>query len=102
MIKNLGICVEYKMSLRSMLKSKLNRENLVKVINTYVVSIVRYTEETVKWTKEQLESLNKITRKQLTLYKDLHSNSDVDVVYVDRNGEDWLVSLENVVKQERQ
>ena len=47
-----------------------------------------------------MESLNKITRKQLTLYKDLHSNSDVDVVYVDRNGEDWLVSVENVVKQE--
>ena len=27
---------------------------------------------------------------------------DVDMVYVDRNGEDWLVRVENVVKQERQ
>ena len=49
MIKNLDIhvCVEYKMSLRSALKSKLNRENLVKVINTYTVSVMSYIEEIV-------------------------------------------------------
>ena len=94
------MCVEYKRSLRSALKSKLNRGNLVKVINTYVVSIVRYTEETVKWTKGQLGSSSRKTRKQLTLYKDLHSNSEVDMVYVDRKGEDWLENVEDVVRQE--
>ena len=96
MIKNLDIhvCVEYKMSLRSMLKSKLNRGNLVKVINTYVVSVMSYTEGFVKWTRKQLESLNKITRNQQTLYKYQHLKNNVDMVYVDRNGEDWLVRVE--------
>ena len=69
MKKNLGMCAEYKMSLRSMLQSKLNEGNLVKGINNYTVSVMSYTEDIVKWTREQLESLNKMTRKQQTLYK---------------------------------
>ena len=84
MKENLGMCVEYKMSLRSVLQSKLNRGKMVKVINTYVVSVLSYNKDIVKRSIEQLENLNRVIRKQLTLYKVLHSKSDVDMVYADR------------------
>lgn len=95
------VCDEYKRRLRSMLKSKLNGGNLVKAINTYAASVVRYTAGIVKWTKEQLEGLDRMTRKQLTLYGALHPRSDVDRLYVDRKaGGRGLVNVEDLVRQE--
>ena len=61
-----------------MLKSKLNGRNLMKAINAYATSVVCYTAGIVKWTKEELEALDRMTRKQLTLYGALHPRSDVD------------------------
>ena len=52
-----------------MLKGKLNEGNLVKGINICTVSVMSYNKEIVKRSSEQLEGLNKMTRKQQTLYK---------------------------------
>ena len=93
--------VEYKRRLKSMLKSKLNGGNLVKAINAYAASVVRYTAGIVKWTKEELETLDRMTRRQLTLYGALHPRSDVDRLYVDRKvGGRGLVSVEDLVRHE--
>ena len=93
--------VEYKRRLKNMLKSKLNGGNLMKAINTYAASVVRYTAGIVKWTKEELEALDRMTRKQLTLYGALHPRSDVDRLYVDRKvGGRGLVSVEDLVRHE--
>ena len=43
-----------------MLKSKLDKGNRVKVINTYTVSVMSYTEDIVKWTREQLVRLKNV------------------------------------------
>jgi hypothetical protein len=92
---------EYKRRLRSMLKSKLNGGNLVKAINTYAASIMRYTAGIVKWNKEELEVIDRMTRKQLTLYGALHPKSDVDRLYVDRkDGGRGLFSVEDLVRHE--
>ena len=56
----------------------------MKAFNTYAASVVRYTAGIVKWTKEELEALDRMTRMQLTLYEALHPRSDVDRFYVDR------------------
>ena len=62
---------------------------------------MRYTVGIVKWTKEELEALDRMTRKQLTLYGALHLRSDVDRLYVDRKvGGRGLVSVEDLVKHE--
>ena len=100
MKENRGMCVEYKRSLRSALTSKLNKGNLVKIVNTYAATVMSCTEDMVKWTKKQLESSSRMTRKQLTLYKYLHSKSDADMVYVYRKTEYWLVSIQYAVRQE--
>ena len=93
--------VEYKRRLKNMLKSKLNGGNLMKAINTYAASVVRYTAVIVKWTKEELEALDRMTRKQLNLYGALHPRPDVDRLYVDRKvGGRGLVSVEDLVRHE--
>ena len=42
---------EYKRRLRSMLKIKIDENNLVKANNSYAVRVVRYTADIVEWTK---------------------------------------------------
>ena len=50
------VCDKYKRALRSVLKSKLSGEILVKVINICAASVVRYTAAIGKWIEEQVES----------------------------------------------
>ena len=93
--------VEHEGRLKSRLKSKLNGGNLVKAVNTYAASVVRYTSGIVKWTKEEQETLDSISRKQLTQYGALHPGSDVNSLYVTRKvGGRGLVSVEDLVRHE--
>ena len=93
--------VEYKRRLKSMLKSKLNGGNLMKAINTYAASVVHYTADIMKWAKEELETLDRMTRKQLTLYGALHPRLDVNRLYANREvGGRGLVSVEDLVRHE--
>ena len=55
-VKNL-VCGEYKRNLTSTLKSKLNRWNLIKSINTFTFSVVQYTEGIEKCTKNRFKVL---------------------------------------------
>ena len=62
---------------------------------------MRYTAGIVKWTKEELEALDRMTRKRLTLCGALHLRSDVNRLYVVRKvGERGLVSVEDLVRHE--
>ena len=84
-----------------MLKSKLNGGNLIKAINTFAVSTVRYTAGIFQWNQEELQTLDRMTRKLLTMHGALHPKSDVDRLYVERGkGGRGLMSIEEVVKDE--
>ena len=98
------VAEEYKHRLVRMLKSKLNAGNLFRAINTYAVAAVRYTAGIIRWTKEELETLDRMTRKKLTTYGGLHPRSDVDRLYVDRKrGGRGLKSIyDTVVLEEEQ
>lgn len=50
--------------IRKVLKSKLNGINCI-TVNSRVVSIIRYGEVSIKWTKEELERLDQNTKKLL-------------------------------------
>ena len=68
----------------------------MKAINTYAASVVCYAAGVVKWTKKkQLECFNKMTSKQLILYKALRPKSDRKV------GRRGLVSVEDLVRLEK-
>ena len=82
-----------------MLKSKLNGKNKINAINTWAVSVLRYGAGTIRLTKEELKSLDRMTRKVLTMNGTFHPKSDVDRLCVSRvNGGRGLISCERCVR----
>ena len=60
---------EYFRRVRKILKSKLNGGNIIKAINARAVSVIRYSAGIIDWTKEELQIMNRKTRKLLTIYR---------------------------------
>ena len=75
---------EYFRGLKKVLKSKLNGGNLVQGVNTWAVSILRYSAAFISWRKCELQAIDKKTRKLFTIYGELHPKSDVDRFYIPR------------------
>ena len=78
------VTAEYKRRLRLILKSKLNGKNKIQAINTWVVALLRYGAGIVNWKVDELEKIDRTTRKTLTMYGALHPKSDIDRLYVKR------------------
>ena len=92
---------EYKRRLRLILRSKLNRKNNIKAINSWAVAIMRYGVGVLEWRFYKLKELDKKTRKFLTMHKGLHRKSDVDKLYLSRKeGGRGLVSCESTIRSE--
>ena len=90
---------EYIRRLRKVLKSKLNGGNLFRGVNTWAVSLLRYSVSFVSWRKSELQAIDRKTRKLFTIYGALHPKSDVDRLYIPRKegGRD-LISIKDCVE----
>ena len=66
------------------MKSKLNCGNLVHEVNTWAVSLLRYSAAFASWRKSELQAIDRKTRKLFTIYGALHPKSDVDRLYIPR------------------
>ena len=96
------VITEYKRRLRLVLRSKLNGKNKIKAINTLAVALLRYGAGIINWKVEELKSLDRTTRKTLTMYGALHPRSDVDRLYVKRKeGGRGLINIEDCVNSEK-
>ena len=83
---------------RKLLKTKLCNRNLIKGINTWAVTLVRYSGPFLKWTREELKQMDQRTSKLLTMHKALHSRDDVDRLYTSRkDGGRGFASIEDNV-----
>ena len=83
---------------RKLLETKLSGRKLIKGINTWAVSLVRYSGPFVKWTREEINQMDQRTRKLMTVHKALHHREDVDRRYVSRKeGGRGLASVEDSV-----
>ena len=92
---------EYLRRLRCILKSKLNGKNKIKGINSWAVSLLRYGGGLISWKKEELQKLDRKSRKLMTMYGMLHPKSDVDRIYVSRKeGGRGLIGCEMCIKAE--
>ena len=92
----LNVLKEYIRRLRKVLKSKLNGGNLVRGVNTWAVSLLRYSAAFVSWRKSELQAIDRKTRKLFTIYRALHPKSDVDRLYIPRKeGGRRLISIED-------
>ena len=74
----LDVSKEYIRRLRKVLKSKLNGGNLVRGVNAWAISLLRYSAAFVSWRKSELQAINRKTRKLFTIYGALHPKSDID------------------------
>ena len=85
--------------IRKVLKSKLNGGNLVCGVNTWVVSLLRYSVAFVSWRKSELQAIDRKTRKLFAIYGALHPKSDVDSLYMPRKeGGRVLISIKDCVE----
>lgn len=92
---------KYRKRLKQVLKSKLFAKNKVQAINQYAVPVITYTGGAVKWNKEELNKLNTMTRKVMTMYGALHPRADVDRLYVPRSlGGRGLKDLAETIESE--
>ena len=90
---------EYIRRLRKVLKSKLNGGNLVRGVNTWAVSLLRYSAAFVSWRKSELQAIDRKTRKLFTIFGALHIKSVVDRLYIPRKeGGRGLISTEDCVE----
>ena len=92
---------EYFRRVKLILRSKLNGRNKIMALNTWAVSILRYGAGILKWNKNELQEMDRKTRKFMTMNKELHPRSDVAWLYVSRkNGGRVLIGCEDIVKSE--
>ena len=89
---------EYLRRTWKLFETKLLSRNLIKVINTWAVPLVRYSGPFLKWTRDKLRQMDQRTRKLMTMHKALHPRDDVDRLYVSRKeGGRGLASIEDNV-----
>ena len=93
---------EYFKCVRLALKLKLNTGNIFQALSIWAVPTVRYGAEIIQWTKEELQKMDRKTRKRITIYGRLHSSSCIDRIYIPRSdGGRGLVSVENCIEEEK-
>ena len=82
------------------MKSQLSGKNKIKAANTWAVSLMRYGARTIKWYKEELQEIDRKSRKIMTMNQELHPRSDVARIYVPRKkGGRGLISVESCVRR---
>ena len=94
---------EYLNRLRQILHSGLSAPNITTAIATFAVPVLRYTFGSIRWTRRELDSLDRRTRKILTKNGFHHPKSDVDRLYLPRQqGGRGLVNIRGCWLQENQ
>ena len=95
------VTTNYWKRVKKILKSPLSGGNVIIAINTWAVPLIRYTAGIVKWTQEEMRTLDVSTRKLLSMYKCFNVNDDIHRFYVPwRLGGRGLLSVEDVIHQE--
>ena len=79
----------------------MNGRNKITAINTWAVAIFRYGAGIICWRENELKSIDRKTRKNLTMYGAMHPKSDVGRLYMKRKeGVRGLISVEQCIKGE--
>ena len=92
---------EYLRRVKCVAKSRLYAGNLIKAINVWAVSVIRYSAGILEWSTKYLQQMDIDTRKALTLHGAFHRNSTVNRLYMKRNeGGRGLLSVECCVRAE--
>ena len=63
------------------MNTKLSAKNHITVLNIWAVLVLTYSFGTIKWTDTDFEGLDRLTRRLLTKFHCLHSNSSIIKLY---------------------
>ena len=85
----------YQKRITLLMKTHLNGKNLFPALNTWAITVIRYSAAFLDWTKEETKELDRWTRKQLIAGRALHPKSNVMRIYIKRRYEGrGLISVE--------
>ena len=91
--------VEYYKQVRKILETKLNGENIITEINTWAISLLRYSAAFLDWAGTKFKKTDKRTRKVMTMHRAWNPKSGVARIYISRNeGGRGLTSVQNIAK----
>jgi iron-sulfur cluster repair protein YtfE (RIC family) len=83
------------------LDTELSAKNTIQAIGALAVPVLRYGFGIINWHQEELQKLNRRTRKLLTIHGQHHPKADVDHLYVFRKqGGRRLMQLEEAYIKE--
>ena len=86
---------EYKRRIKLVFKSELNARNKIAAINTLAVPVILYSNGGIDWKLDEIQDLDRITRKQLCMDQMLAKKADVDRIYLPcQEGGRSLMNLE--------
>ena len=91
------ITKEYKRRIKLVLKSELNARNKIATINTLAVPVILYSYGVIDWKLNEIQDLNRMTRKQLCMNQMLAMKADVDRIYLPC--QEGVISLMNLEKE---
>ena len=76
----------------------MNGGSNIKGINSWAISVLRYSAAFLNWTKTELQLMDRRTRKLLTMHNGLHPRNNVDRLYIPRKeGGRGLMCVEDTV-----
>ena len=90
---------EYYQRLQLVTNSELNAANRIDAMNTLAVPVVTYSFNIIDWTEQELQRIDRKTRKIMTAERMHHPKADKDRMYVNRSeGGRGLIQLETTYK----
>jgi hypothetical protein len=92
---------QFYLRIKSILKSKLNGNNLIKAVNTYAVPLLTYSFGVIKCSKTNLQNINIKTRVLFTKFSKHHPKSAIERFNLPReNGGRGFSNLEILLKNQ--
>ena len=90
---------EYYRQVGKILEMKLNGGNIMTGIDTWAISLLRYSAAFLDWTGAELEQMDRRTTELMTMHHSLNPKNDVARICLSRKeGERRLVSVEDTIK----
>ena len=90
---------EYKRRIKLVLKSELNARNKIAAINTLAVPVILYSYGVIDWKLDEIQDLDRMTRKQLCMNWMLAKKADEERIYLPcQEGGRSLTNLEKEYK----
>lgn len=89
---------EYGRRVRKIMQSKLSGGNSIKAVNSWAVSLLRYSAPFVNWTRLELQEMDRKTRKIMNMNRALAPRDSVARLYLPRKeGGRGLIAVEDCV-----